>query len=381
MKNILCGADRIAEYALLFKNKRIGLITNPTGANASFVQTADIFAKKYKLQALFAPEHGVRGDAQDGQSITSYIDEATGAVVHSIYGEMRAPKPEMLKNIDVMVYDIQDVGSRYYTFIYTMANCLAACGEAGIPFVVLDRPNPLGGAIVAGTAMQPQNRSFIGMYDIPQQYGLTCGELANFFNATEHLGAEVTVVPLQSWERKYLQPDYFMPQISPSPNLPCFESVLLYNGTCLFEGLNVSEGRGTTKPFQYVGAPFINADKYAQKLNSLSLSGVYFRPVYFTPMFSKYKGQLCGGVQAHIINAREVKPLYMGAAMVLCLKSMYPNELVFVPPNHEKGDFTLDLLWGSSYLRQDSATIASAFEQIEQNTALKAPLLRKYHIY
>lgn len=381
MKTILCGADQIKTYALIFQNKRIGLVTNPTGTNAAFVHTADVFAHEFHLQALFAPEHGVRGDMQDGQTITAYIDKATGATVHSIYGEVRAPQPEMLLDIDMMVYDMQDVGSRYYTYIYTMANCIAACGKAGIPFVVLDRPNPIGGCCVAGSAMQKQNRSFIGMYDIPQQYGLTCGELAHYFNESEQLGAKIMVIPLQNWQRDDLQPDYNMAQIAPSPNLPSFESVLLYNGTCLFEGVNVSEGRGTTKPFQCIGAPFIDAAKYAQCLNAHKLAGVHFRPMHFTPMFSKYQGSFCGGVQVHVTDMRQVEPLHLGIDMLLTLKDMYPQELVFVPPNHEVGDFTIDLLWGSNYLRKQEATVFGALEQIEQNTKSKAPQLRAYHLY
>ena len=381
MKKILCGADRLDDFGSFFAQKRIGLITNPSGIRSDFIPTADWLAQHFTLQALYAPEHGVRGDAQDGQSIQGYIDKRTGAVVHSIYGETRAPLPEMLRDIDVMVYDMQDVGSRYYTFIYTMANCMQAAAQKGIPFVVLDRPNPLGGTQICGTHLMPENRSFIGMYDIPQQYGLTCGELAEYFNRTQNFGCYLTVVPLQNWQRSDYGCELDLPQISPSPNLPAFESTLLYNGTCLFEGVNVSEGRGTTKPFQVVGAPFIEADTYADALNSLHLSGVFFRPMYFTPMFSKHKGVLCGGVQVHVTDYRTVQPLHVGAAMIVTLKQLYPQALQFVPPNHEKGDFTLDLLWGSDSLRTQIISCAQAFAEIDRHTNEMRPSIEQSFLY
>lgn len=373
MKKILCGADQLEARTDLFMHRRIGLVTNPSGMRCDYVSTADWFARNTALAALYAPEHGVRGDAQDGQSIRSYTDRRTGALVYSIYGETRRPLPEMLSGIDLLVYDIQDVGSRYYTFIYTMANCMEAAAHSGIPFVVLDRPNPLGGLQVCGTHLRGDCRSFVGMYDIPQQYGLTCGELAGHFNRTQRFGCELTVVPLQNWQRGDFGCELALPQISPSPNLPSFESILLYNGTCLFEGTNVSEGRGTTKPFQFVGAPFIDAEAYAQKLNRLALPGVFFRPAYFTPVCSKHSGSLCCGVQIHLTDYRAVRPLYVGAAMIVTLREMYPEQLRFVPPNHEKGDFTLDLLWGSDALRTQLFTPEQVFAVLDQS----APEMRR----
>lgn len=389
MKQILCGADRLDDClanrleccAGLLRGKRVGLITNPTGVRADFTTTADWFNRHAVLTALYAPEHGVRGDAQDGQSIESYKDSVTGTIVHSIYGKTRTPLPEMLADIDVMVYDMQDVGSRYYTFIYTMANCMQAAAAKGIPFVVLDRPNPIGGTQIAGTPLLAENRSFIGMYDIPQQYALTCGELAMYFNRTQGFGAELTVIPLQHWARTDYACELSVPRISPSPNLPSFESVLLYNGTCLFEGVNVSEGRGTTKPFECVGAPFINAQHFAETLNLLGLPGVRFRPVYFTPMFSKHKGELCGGVQIHVLDYRAVRPLHTGAAMIVTLKQMYPEALRFVPPNHEPGDFTLDLLWGSDTLRTQMTDVQEAFRVIDTYSACATAKIAQNFLY
>ncbi len=382
VKEILCGADNISQYVNFFKNSKIGLITNPTGIRNDYMLTSEWVCKNLNLVAMYAPEHGVYGDAQDGKTIDGHIDIVTGVPVYSIYTRKnRTPSQESLQNIDMMIYDIQDVGARYYTYIYTMVNCMRAAAQKGIPFVVLDRPNLVGGTQILGTKLEKKNSSFIGMFDIPQQYALTCGELAKYFNETQNINVDLTVIPMSNWTRADFGISLNIPKIPPSPNLPSFDSILLYSGTCMIEGVNVSEGRGTTKPFEFVGAPFINARQFAQKLNNIKLEGVIFRPVHFTPMYGKHKNTMCNGVQIHIKDYRIVKPLFIGTSLILTLKEMYAKELKFVAPNNEDGDFTMDLLWGTDTIRTSLYTVDDAFNIIEQYSQIATPIISKYFVY
>lgn len=346
------GADRIDEYRELFADKRIGLITTPTGVLSNLTSTIDKFASDYDLIALYAPEHGVRGDQQDGAAVVSYIDGKTKIPVYSMYGAKRFPSIEELSDVDVLVYDVQDVGSRYYTFIYSMANSMAVAKEKGIPFVVLDRANPISGLYPMGTPMSDGCRSFIGLYDIPQRYALTCGELAMLFNEEENLGVSLQVVPLSCWQRSSFFDDFGSTWINPSPNIASFDACLLYNGTCLFEGTNISEGRGTTRPFELIGAPWIDASAYADVLNGRELPGVVFRPISFIPQFHKFKGEVCNGVQVHVTDKKQMNPLMVGLCMVYEAKRMYGDWFEFTKPRHEIGDFTMDLLVGSDKVRK-----------------------------
>lgn len=381
MTRVLCGADRIEEYAALFRGRRLGLVTNPSGIRQDFTATADKLARDFRLTALYAPEHGVRGDQQDGQSVASYTDPATGVPVYSIYGENRAPRPEDLQDIDLMVFDIQDVGSRYYTYLYSMANCMQACARQGIPFVVLDRPNPTGGLAPEGTALQDDCRSFIGMYDIPQRYALTCGELARLLNERFGLGAALEVVPLAGWRREMLWRDTGLAWVNPSPNIATPDAALLYNGTCLFEGTNLSEGRGTTRPFELIGAPWLDARAFAEALEAQNCPGVRFRPASFTPMFHKHAGRLCHGVQVHVIEPRAVRPVALGAAMVLTVKELSGAHFAFTAPRHEVGDFTADLLFGSPLLRRPGVTMEDVRAAIRAGTEAYRPQWKQYRLY
>ncbi len=381
MTQVLCGADRIGEYAALFRGKRLGLVTNPSGVLRDLSATADKLARGFRLTALYAPEHGVRGDQQDGQSVAPYTDFATGVPVYSIYGENRAPRPADLRDIDLLVFDIQDVGSRYYTYLYSLTNCMQACARQGIPVVVLDRPNPTGGFAPEGTALQDGCRSFIGMYDIPQRYALTCGELARLLNRRFHLGAKLEVVPLAGWRREMLWQDTGLPWINPSPNIASPDAALLYNGTCLFEGTNLSEGRGTTRPFELIGAPWLDARAFAAALEAQNCPGVRFRPASFIPMFHKHAGQLCHGVQVHVTDARAVRPVALGAAMVLTAQAQSGAQFAFTPPRHEVGDFTMDLLFGSPLLRRPGVTRAEAEAVIAAGTQAYLPWWREAQMY
>ena len=381
ISKVLCGADRIMEYSKLFEGKRIGLITNPSGVLRDLTATADFLHRHFNLVAMYSPEHGVRGDAQAGAAIEAYVDVQTGVTVYTIYGEHRFPKPEILSGIDVMVYDIQDIGSRYYTYIYSMANCMQACAKLNIPFVVLDRPNPIGADCPEGTGMEDGCRSFIGQYPILQRYALTCGELARLFNGEYGFDADLTVVPMSGWKRSLLLSDTDLPMINPSPNIASVDAEILYNGTCLFEGSNLSEGRGTTRPFEYIGAPWLDADQFAAELNTMELPGVRFRPTCFTPAFHKHKDTLCAGVQVHVLDRTKVMPVELGVCMFLKAKELSGTRFEFVPPRHETGDYTIDLLIGSNMIRREGLEVQEVQAEMQRAKNEFLPIWTKYKFY
>lgn len=317
------------EQKELISGKNVGLITNPTGVNQELNSIVDLLDKdpEVNLTALYGPEHGVRGDAQAGQYVDYYIDEVTGVPVYSLYGKTRKPTPEMLEGIDVLIFDIQDVGARFYTYIYTMALAMEAAEEQGIPFIVLDRPNPLGGTKVEGPVLDPAFASFVGQYAIPLRHGMTVGELAEFFNAEIGIGADLTVVEMKGWKRNSFYDETGLQFVPPSPNMPTLDTALVYPGTALIEGTNVSEGRGTTKPFEFIGAPFINSTKLAEELNALELPGVIFRAASFTPAFSKHAGQLSHGIQVHVTDRESYLPIETGLHIVKTIYNLYPEQV------------------------------------------------------
>nr|WP_318540923.1 DUF1343 domain-containing protein [Terribacillus saccharophilus] len=319
----------------LLKGKKVGLITNPTGIDSKMNSIVDLLHddSDIELTALFGPEHGVRGDAQAGEYVESYIDEKTGLPVYSLYGQTRKPTPEMLKNVEVLVFDIQDVGTRYYTYIYTMAYSMEAAKENNIPIVVLDRPNPLGGLSVDGPVLEPEFSSFIGMYPIPTRHGMTVGELASFFNEEFNIGADLSVVKMKGWRRSMDFDDTGLPFVLPSPNMPTVSTTFVYPATGLIEGTNLSEGRGTTKPFELIGAPFINSTNLAAELNSLSLPGVTFRAASFTPTSSKHAGKLSHGVEIYVTDRAEFDEVTTGLYIIKTIHDMYPDDFEFLSNN------------------------------------------------
>ncbi len=368
------GSDVISEsFPTFLKGKKVGLVTNPTGTNSKLDSTVELFAKSpfVKLTALYGPEHGVRGNAQAGEYVPFYIDEKYGIPVFSLYGQYMIPSPSMLKNmdeimrnfdtkkdekipekemikeIDVMIFDIQDVGTRIYTYIATMAYCMEACASAGIPFVVLDRPNPINGISTEGPVLKyPEFSSFVGLYPIPVRHGLTVGELAKLFNE-KFLSkkVELYVIPIKGWKRKMWFDETGLPWIIPSPNMPTVETSTVYPGQVFLEGTNISEGRGTTKPFEIFGAPWIDGYELTKKLNSLNLPGVKFREAWFTPTFSKFKGELCGGSQIHILDRNKFKPFETTLHIIKTILEMYPDKLKF----HEE---YFDKIMGNSDIRK-----------------------------
>ncbi|RWR10656.1 DUF1343 domain-containing protein [Siminovitchia fortis] len=317
----------------LIKGKKVGLITNPTGVDQNLNSIVDLFYNdpEVTLTALYGPEHGVRGDAQAGQYVEFYVDDVTGLPVYSLYGQTRKPTPEMLENVDVLLFDIQDVGTRFYTYIYSMALAMEAAKENNIPFIVLDRPNPLGGTKVEGPVLDPEFASFVGQYAIPLRHGMTVGELAKLFNEEFGIHADLTVVEMKGWKRKSYYDETGLPFVLPSPNMPTLDTALVYPGAALIEGTNVSEGRGTTKPFAFIGAPFINSTELAKRLNALHLPGVIFRAASFTPSISKHSGKLSHGIQIHVTDRDAYEPVESGLHIVKTIYDLYPDQVTLTP--------------------------------------------------
>lgn len=326
----------LKEEKNVLSGKKVGLITNPTGIDSKLTSIVDLLHDDpdINLTALFGPEHGVRGDAQAGASVEYYIDEKTGLPVYSLYGKTKKPTPEMLKDVEVLVFDIQDVGTRYYTYIYTMAYAMEAAKENDIPFIVLDRPNPQGGETVDGPVLEPEFSSFVGLYPIPLKHGMTIGELATLFNKEFKIGADLKVIKMKGWKRDMDYDDTGLPFVLPSPNMPTVSTTFAYPATGLIEGTNVSEGRGTTKPFELIGAPYINSDELAGKLNALRLPGVKFRAASFTPTFSKHAGKLSHGVEIYITDREEFKAVPTGLHIIKTIQDLYPGDFEFLAANN-----------------------------------------------
>jgi uncharacterized protein YbbC (DUF1343 family) len=352
------GIDRLLTSGRdLLSGRRIGLLCNPASVDAQFRHTADrIFQDSdLTLAALFGPQHGFRSDLQDNMVETPHACDARRRVpVFSLYSDTREPTPEMLDRIDILVVDLVDVGTRVYTFIYTMANCMRAAGRRGIPVVVCDRPNPIGGEAIEGACLEEPWTSFVGQFPIPMRHGMTIGELARLFNGAFDLGADVTVMELEGWRRSMYQDETGLPWIIPSPNLPTLDSAIVYPGAVLFEGTRLSEGRGTTRPFEIIGAPWIDGDRLAEAMNARGLPGVHFRPVFFEPTFQKHARHSCGGCQLHVTNRRTFAPLRTAVELIEEFHHEDPRRFAWREPpyeyEHEKEP--IDILYGSDRLRR-----------------------------
>ena len=381
-KKVILGIENIDNYQELFANKRVGLITNPTGITSDFVSSIDVLRNKTNLVGLFSPEHGVRASIQAGVHLDTYIDEDTGITVYSLYGKNKRPTKEVMDNVDVLTIDIQDNGSRYYTFIYTMAYAMMACAEFDKEFVVFDRPNPINGAKVEGNHLDVEKyRSFVGYYDIPQRHGLTIGELALLFNDKFGINCKLHVIPMIGWERDMDFEDTNLPWIIPTPNIPTVATTYVYNTTCIFEGTNVAEGRGTTTPFELVGAPWMKAERLAEDLNSYNLPGVYFRPQWFTPTFSKYKDELCGGVFLHITDHKAFNSMRTSWVMLNHIRTKYPDDFKINKPYVEGRPTLFHFEAGHDTIIENSVSLEEQFKLLDeaQNDFIK--LREKYLLY
>jgi uncharacterized protein YbbC (DUF1343 family) len=334
-RKVSTGADRLLESSLsILQGKHVALVTNQTGRLSNGTYLVDtLLARRVDVVALFGPEHGIRGEAEAGEQVGDARDPSTGIRVYSLFGERTKPTQEMLRGIDVLVYDIQDVGVRFYTYISTMRLAMEAAAEAGIPFVVLDRPNPLGGLHIDGPIIEDSLRSFVGSVPVPLIYGLTAGELARMINGEGWLAngvrADLRVIPMKGWKRTMLWEDTQLPWVPPSPNLKTPSGALVYPGTCLLEGTNISEGRGTASPFQTVGAPFVDDGKLWAAMTGLNLKGVRFLAATFTPGSSKHMGQECRGITIEITDANAFEPVRVGLELVSAFLKLNRGELTF----------------------------------------------------
>lgn len=377
---IKLGIDLIDNYDHLFKNRRVGLITNPTGLNSDLKSTIDIMDEKTNLCALFSPEHGVRGDLQAGVKAEDYIDEKTGVKVYSLYGQTKKPSKKMMDEIDVLAFDIQDVGARFYTFLYTMAYAMMACKEYGKSMVIFDRPNPVNAMTVEGNILDPKYQSFVGYYPIPQRYGLTIGELANLFNTEFGIDADISVIQMDNYKRSMDYQDTGLNFIYPSPNIPTTDTCYAYLATCIFEGTNMSEGRGTSKPFQMIGSPYLDSDWLIKALEKYSLEGVRFRKTYFTPTFSKHANVLCQGIELLIEDIRLFKPVYTGFVMLNLIKSHH-QAFKFLEPYRKGGRPFIDLLVGDDFIREGTFDLDQLKDKMTEDEKKFLKMKRGYHIY
>jgi uncharacterized protein YbbC (DUF1343 family) len=306
-----------------------------------------------RLARLFAPEHGLWGAAQDHAPVASTRDQVTGLEVWSLYGERRAPTPETLAGLDALVVDLQDIGARYYTFVWTLALAMRECARAGVRVIVLDRPNPLGGDRVEGNVPDPAFASFVGLYPLPARHGFTIGELARRFVLEEGIRCDLTVARMRGWRRAMLWEDTGLPWVPPSPNMPTPDTARVYPGGCLIEGTNLSEGRGTTRPFEWIGAPYLDGHRYAAALDAMSLAGVRFRPARFIPTFHKWAGEVCGGVQIHVTDRRRFRPFRTGVAAITVARRLAPAEFRWKEPPYEfeHKRLPIDILFGTDRIR------------------------------
>jgi uncharacterized protein YbbC (DUF1343 family) len=361
-RHVKIGLERLLEEKLaLIQGARIGLVCNQASVDHGFRHAADLLYAhpEVDLRALFGPQHGIRGDVQDNMIETAHgVDPETGLPIHSLYSETREPTETMLADLDVIVFDMQDVGCRIYTFAYTMANCMKAARKFGKRVIVCDRPNPINGRMVAGNVLEPGQASFVGQYAIPTRHGMTLGELALMFNTYFAINCELEVIDMVGWERSLWQDQTDAPWVMPSPNMPTIDSATVFPGTVHFEGTQLSEGRGTTRPFELIGAPYIKAEEYARTLNNLELRGVYFRSCIFRPTFQKHGGVSCGGVQIHVTDRDNFEPVGAGIAMVKVAFDLYRDDFRWKEPPYEyvydRNPF--DVIAGTSSIR-------GAFEQ------------------
>jgi uncharacterized protein YbbC (DUF1343 family) len=326
---------------------RVGLVTNPNGVDRTFRSAVDILhvAPDIDLRALFGPEHGVRGDAQAGDHVDSSVDARTGVPVYSLHGDTKRPTPEMLDGLDAIAIDMQDMASRYTTYLSTQLEVQAAASEAGIPVVILDRPNPLADIRLEGNVLEPAFQSFVGAHPITIRHGMTAGELGRLV-AAERGWPEPNVISVEGWRRTAWYDETGLPWVLPSPNMPSLETLTLYNGTCLVEGTNLSEGRGTTMPFRFVGSPTLDADAAVDDLRDRALPGIAVRRVSFTPMFSKHAQTLCHGLEAYAADRNALDAAAFGIHLLHALRRHDPG-FAWVQPNHDERPFFIDLLLGS----------------------------------
>jgi uncharacterized protein YbbC (DUF1343 family) len=383
------GLDRLLDGPdqRLIAGQRVGLVCNPASIDARFRHAVDRLAtaSDWTLGAIFGPQHGFRSDLQENMIESPHAaDDKRRVPIYSLYSETREPTREMVADLDVLVIDLQDVGTRIYTYIYTMANCLRAARRHGIRVVVCDRPNPIGGDQIEGATLDPAYASFVGQFPIPMRHGMTIGELARLFNDHFGLAAAVDVVPMEGWQRSMYFDDTGLAWVLPSPNIPTLDTAIVYPGAVLFEGTTISEGRGTTRPFELIGAPWIDGERLADEMNAKRLPGAQFRPIVFEPTFHKHAKETCGGCQVHVTDRRSFAPVRAGVELIAALRRQAPDRFAWRNPpyEYEHDKWPIDILYGSDRLRTtidaggDPGVLAAEWRRDEDAfRALRQPFL------
>lgn len=364
------GLDRLSKggsHPWLLGGSRLGLITNPTGITSDFVSSVEVCARlpDAELTALYACEHGLDGELQAGVRFGDTVHPSLEIPVFSLYGEHKKPTPSMLAGVDTVLFDIQDIGVRYYTYASTLFLMMEACAEAGKRMLVLDRPNPLGGEAVEGGVLSAGYESLVGAWRIPIRTGLTVGELALMVNSQADVPCELDVITMDGWKRDFHFTDTGLPWMLPSPNVPTLNTIEVYPGTCLFEGTNVSEGRGTTIPFEWIGAPWIDGHQLAARFRSYGLKGVHVHPVYMSPTFSKHAGELCGGIRIFITDSSEFRAVETGLVLLHELASLYSEEFHWLEPPRPGSRYFIDLLTGGKEVREGIHIQEKLFDLVE----------------
>ena len=351
LERLIDGPDRA-----LIAGRRVGLVCNPASVDSRLIHASDrLLRGEWTLTALFGPQHGFRSDLQENMIESPHARDARRRVpVHSLYSETREPTAEMLADVDVLVIDLQDVGTRIYTYVYTMANCLRAARRHNVHVVVCDRPNPINGDDIEGATLDPAYESFVGQFAIPMRHGLTIGEAARLFNEHFGLNAKLDVVPMDGWRRAMFFDDTGLPWVLPSPNIPTLETAIVYPGAVLFEGTDLSEGRGTTRPFEFIGAPWIDGERFAEAMNARQIPGVWFRAAFFEPTFHKHARALCGGCQIHIADRKALPSMRVAVEMLDEFKREAPTAKIWRDPPYEYEHIKppIDILYGSDRLRR-----------------------------
>ena len=386
LAGVRLGSDVLLASGRL-RGARVGIVCNHASVDRQFGHVVDRLtaADGVRVAAIFGPQHGFRSDVQDNMIETPHQQDAGRRVpVYSLYSETREPTADMLRDVDLLVIDLQDIGARIYTYIYTMANCLRAAARHRIPVIVCDRPNPIGGVAVEGASLRIGFESFVGQFPIPMRHGMTMGELAALFNDGFGIGASVEIARMERWERGAYADQTGLPWVLPSPNMPTVETAVVYPGTVLFEGTLLSEGRGTTRPFELVGAPDVDAERFAAAMNELELPGVFFRPAVFEPTFQKHAQRTCGGCQIHVLDRDAFRPVLTGVALIQMFRRAGPSGFSWRQPpyEYEREKLPFDILAGSDVLRQQieadvpPAAIAASWRDDEREFArLRAPFL------
>lgn len=358
-EKVITGLEKFVTRDLVrFKNLRLGLLCNQASVNDRLSHASDLLSDqklKLNLISFFGPQHGIRGEKQDNMIESSdFTDPHTGIPVISLYSKSREPRRDQLEPIDCLLVDLQDIGCRIYTFMYTMANCMRVAKTTGCKIVILDRPNPIGGVCVDGNVLELPFSSFVGQFPIPTQHGMTLGELALLFNDVFGIGCNLEVIPVKGWRRHQAADRWSRDWVAPSPNIPTVDCAKIFPATVLLEGTNISEGRGTTRPFEWIGAPFLNPDDLSKKINAKKLPGVYFRPIYFQPTYHKHKDAVCGGVQIHVTDARKFRPVGVGNEVLYTIREVVGEKLEWKQPpyEYEYEKMPIDLIAGTDKLRK-----------------------------